>query len=469
MLRDYQITGEQQIRQAFRDGAHRVIYVAPCASGKTHLICDIARRSSDLGARTLILVHRRELLLQTSARLECRHGLVHPEYTPHPDRLVQVAMVQTLVHRLDQYPTFDLIIFDEAHHVKAATWDAVIQRYRTAHAVGFTASACRLDGRSLGDVFDSLVLGPSVEALTPEYLSPCRVYAPSLIDVTGVHRRGGDFIPAELEPRARTLTGDAIEHYRRYADGKPALVACVSVKHAEDVAAAFREVGYRAVCVHGKTPDAVRDRAVAELRTVEVHAIMYCDVFSEGVDVPAVVCGIMLRPTESTGMWIQQCGRILRRSPGKTEGIILDHAGNCLRHGLPNTDREWSLTQGLVKKPATDTIPVHICGKCFSAYLGPMCPYCGAKPEPRPREVSQRDGELLLMTGEERKTEERKADGFEALLEIEVRREYKPGWAIARFRTRGGKVTYAEYAATAKRRGYKPGWAWGAAKRAGVI
>lgn len=475
-LRDYQISGEADIRAAFATGARRVVYVAPTGSGKTVLFCDMAIKAAMKGYRVCILVHRRELVRQVSQCLgqEILHGIIGQGYTPRPSEVIQIAMAQTLVRRLERYPRFDFIIIDEAHHTVADTWHRIINYHCGAYVLGVTATPCRLDGRGMGDVFEALVPGPSVRDLTPQWLAPARVYVPSgsPINTTGVHRRAGDYIPSELEAvvNRRSITGDAIEHYRRYADGLPAVVFCTSVQHAQDTAAQFCEAGYRFVCVHAATPDVDRDRAVMGLSWGD--SVTNCDLFSEGVDVPGLVAGIMLRPTLSLGWAMQTMGRCLRKSPGKSHAIILDHAGNCLRHGLPDTPREWTLTAGAVHRPPDpDGIgPVRICPQCFAAHeTGPVCPYCGHVYEIKPRTVATRGGELLLMTRDERVREERDAGSFEELLALEISRGYKAGWACARARARGEHIGLKQYQATARARGYARGWAWGAAKRAGVV
>jgi superfamily II DNA or RNA helicase len=158
-----------------------------------------------------------------------------------------------------------------------------------------------------------------------------------------------------LAERANVVTGDAIAEYRAKAAGKSAIAFCVTVEHAEAVAADFRAAGFRAAMVCGATPKDERDRLIAGLggtnlagRSLDV--LTSCDLISEGLDVPSVGAVILLRPTASLILCLQQIGRGMRPKADGAPLIVLDHAGNTLRHGLPEEDREWTL-DGITKQP----------------------------------------------------------------------------------------------------------------------
>lgn len=475
ILREYQQRGVDQIRARFAAGVRRVLYTAPTGSGKTVLFAYIARGAAAKDKRVCILVHRRELVLQTCAKLEHPHGVIAAGFPADPRQTIQVASVQTLINRLGQYPQFDLIVCDEAQHARAASWETILAMHPAARVLGVTATPCRLDGRGLGDLFQELIRGPSVRSLIDDgYLAEPVVYAPSTIDTAGVHRAHGDYVTRELAAVADrpTITGDAITHYRRHADRVPTIAFCVSVEHARHVARDFQAAGYIARCVDGGTREAERDDAIAALGSGRIHVLTSCELISEGVDVPIVGCGIMLRPTQSTALAIQQMGRCLRPAPGKRRAIILDHAGNTLRHGLPDDDREWSLEHGHARRPASgadDQVSVRICPRCFYAHAtGPVCPGCGYEYPVEGRDVAERDGELVLQTREEKLAEQATATDFASLVDIEVKRRYRPGWALHVWRTRGNPVTFNEYKEIEEQRGYKHGWAWIRARMEGI-
>lgn len=425
-LRDYQQRAVDDIREAFRAGHKRVLYTAPTGSGKTVMFTYIARHAAARGKTVAIIVHRRELLLQTTARLDQAHGVIAPGYsaTEHP---IQVATVQTLARR-DRGP-FDLLVIDEAHHATAATYLSVIERNPAAHVLGVTATPCRMTGRGLADLFDTLILGPTVPDLTDAgYLAPCEVYAPGVIDTAGIPSRGGDYVTSALTLAADkpAITGNAIQHYKRLADGLPAIAFCVSVDHAEHVAADFRRAGYAARRVDGGTPQRDRDGAIAGLAHGDIDVLTSCDLISEGVDVPVVSCGIMLRPTRSLGLALQQMGRILRPAPNKRAAVILDHAGNCLKHGLPDEPRDWTLTDGARKRDGSGECPVRQCPECFYVHRpAGVCPQCGHVYTPSPREIQEREGELQRLQARRAVGMARDRESLEA---IARERGYKPGW-----------------------------------------
>ena len=177
----------------------------------------------------------------------------------------------------------------------------------------------------------------------------------------------GDFATggAERIMSVASIIGDAVGHYRKYADGKSAICFCVSIKHALKVTAAFLAAGYRAACVHGKMRVEERDAVLAGLATGQVQVVTSCDLIGEGLDVPTVECVILLKPTKSVALHLQQIGRGLRPAPGKERLTVLDHAGNCLRSGFVEDPRAWSLKGRGGRPPEGSPEPSR-------------CPDCGA-------------------------------------------------------------------------------------------
>lgn len=452
-LRDYQQTAVDQIRDAFRRGVKNVLFQGPTGMGKTVLFSYIAKSAAAMGKRVCIIVHRHELLTQTVAKLgRVETGVICNGYTPYATRQIQVASIQSLVNRMHRYDNFDLMIFDEAHHAVSNQWRKVVDNYTSAKILGVTATPMRADGRGLGEIFHELIPGPDVSWLTERgYLSPVEAYAPSTIDVSGVHTSHGDYQRAELAVACDTptITGDAIKHYRTHADGLPVIAFCVSVKHAQHVAEQFRAAGYMARKIDGANSDTERKGMLAGLAHGDIDVLTSCDLISEGVDVPVVSCGIMLRPTKSLGLALQQMGRVLRPAPNKDKAIILDHAGLCLRHGLPDTPREWSL-EGAEKCEKADAAKRALkrCPECFALHPArPSCPSCGHVYQVEGRDVDQRDGDLVKITGPiilppKKKVDEevRKARSEDELRKIAESRGYKQGWVDHILRSRQARA-----------------------------
>jgi len=413
----------------------------------------IALNAIKRNRRVLILVHRVELLKQTGQKLSAfgiPHGYISTEHTQDDQWPVQVAMVATLRNR--QTDPFNLIIVDECHHTPSATYQEVISRHPDAYLLGVTATPCRLDGKGLADCFDEMVQGPQIyELIQFGSLTPPVTYAPAAgIDLKGVRSVAGDYVRSALEEAVGkpSVTGSAVKEYTTHAAGRPCVVFCVSVKHAEQVAEEFRFQGYRAVSVDGNTDKAERDRMIQGLADGSVQVLCSCDIISEGTDVPAIEVGISLRPTKSLSLYIQQMGRVLRKHPGKTRALLLDHAGNCHRHGLITQHREWSLEEGTEKKRTPSEI--RQCLKCYAVYesSGTVCPECGTTPPPKPRELVKVAGELVPVEEAKRAKEEAKRElwgrkSFDEWVAIARKRGYKVGWARFRFEAQearyGGK------------------------------
>ncbi|NDF41803.1 MAG: helicase, partial [Actinobacteria bacterium] len=232
-LRPYQHQAISELRASYREGARAPLLVLPTGAGKTVVFSAVSAGAAARGRHVLILVHRRELITQASAKLAgagVDHGIIAAGF-PASDQPVQVASVQTLARRLSSISwSPDLIVIDEAHHAVAGTWSAALSRWPNAYRLGVTATPVRQDGRGLGAVFDSLVLGPSVsELIAGTFLTPARIYAPPPIaDLAGLKARAGDYRPEEAAERMDRpiVTGDAISHYQRLCNHKRAIVFC---------------------------------------------------------------------------------------------------------------------------------------------------------------------------------------------------------------------------------------------------
>lgn len=461
-LRGYQNTGVGDIRGSYKSKYNAPLFVLPTGGGKTVVFCHIAQQTSQKKKRVTILVHRVELLRQTSKALTksgVEHGLINPKYTPNFNAMVQVASVQTLVKRLHMVQPPDLIIVDEAHHANAGSWKKILQAFPNAKILGVTATPCRGDGRGLGvesgGVFDDLVLGPQIsELIELGYLVAPIVYAPpKKLDLSKISIVRGDYDAKQVATVVDkpTITGDAVQHYMRLCHGVPAVVFCVSVQHAEHVADEFRSRGFRAYSVDGSMDDDMRSRIINGLGDGTVDVVTSCDLISEGTDIPSIGCAILLRPTHSTGLYLQQVGRALRPAPGKQHAIILDHVGNVLKHGMPDDDREWTL-EGKKRKPKRgdqeQNINVQQCQNCFAVHHpSPACPICGFVKPVKDEVPQQIDGELVMITDQQRAAikkqrskEIAQAQTLDDLKAVAKKYGYHHGWAKHIFNSRNAKI-----------------------------
>lgn len=432
-LRDYQEVAVNEVRLEFRKRNFPVLFVLPTGGGKTYTFSYIASSAAEKGGSVCIIVHRKELLLQASASLTnlgIEHGLISPDFTPKPRAAVQVASVDTLLQRLKrQAYKFSLLIFDEAHHVVDGNkWGRVYEQLGRPPMLGVTATPVRTDGKGLGDhaggVFKAMVLGPSVvELIERGMLINPKVYAsPVVPDLDDLKvNRDGDYNLQDLAARVDKprITGSAVSHYSKICPGARAIVFCSSIEHARHVAAEFNAAGYRFDLLVGAPhmSDAERTAVNKRLRRGEIHGACTVDLVSEGYDLPDLECCIMLRPTASEALFLQQVGRVMRPSPGKTECFLLDHVANVgalhngefkRKHGLPNEERDWTLDGRKKKKRKKDEEPeepkvdIKQCPECFTTHeAAPSCPTCGFEyPVKGARSLEQVEGELQQITPE---------------------------------------------------------------------
>jgi DNA repair protein RadD len=452
-LRPYQTEIVEGCRAAFRAGQSSTLVQLATGGGKTVLGSFMVNGSSKRGLVCWWLVHRRELLSQASRTFHSMgidHGLIAGGRPTDLTHRVQIGSVQTVARRLDVLPPPDLIVFDEAHHTGAAQWQQIYDHFPNAKKIGLTATPWRLDGVGLGRWFETMIQGPTVaDLIAAGSLSQYRLFAPSSVDTSAVGTAMGDFKRDELAAimDKPTITGDAVQHYLRLARGKRAVAFAVSIEHSRHIAAQFQAAGVAAEHVDGTMDVGARDAAVARFIAGETLILSNAELFGEGFDVPAIEAAILLRPTKSLSLHLQQVGRALRPCDGKAEAIILDHAGNSLTHGLPDDEREWSLEDRPKKrkKSAAPEVPVRQCSKCFRVFSpAPKCPGCGYVVPIAARQVEEVAGTLaevdLAAVRQQQKREVGRARTQADLERIARERGYKPGWVMAIMRARGGQM-----------------------------
>jgi DNA repair protein RadD len=350
-LRDYQLDAVARIEAAVEAG-ESPLYVAPTGSGKTIVAAAVIERAEERGKRLLVLTHRREILRQTSSKLPMDHGIIQSGLTLDLAYPVQVGSVQTLWTRWMgrnkvPLPAADILVVDEAHHIRARTWSGIIEAYPDAAVIGLTATPCRGDGRGLGNHFDRLILGPQIPDLIAKgQLVETKYYAPVNPDLKGVKTSKGDYVVTELSKRMDRpdMVGDIIENWHKHAQRRKTLVFAIDVAHSQHITDEFVKSGVRAEHLDGSTPKEERDAILRRLESGETEVVTNCMVLTEGFDCPDVACIVLARPTKQLGLFRQMAGRGLRPAPGKTDLILIDHSGAVFMHGLLEDRIDWTST-----------------------------------------------------------------------------------------------------------------------------
>ncbi len=422
-----------------------VCAVAPCGAGKTITVGWMAAATALKNRRVLFLVHRQELIKQsteTFAAMNISHGIIATKYPKDYAQLVQIGSVQTVARRLAEIPAPDFIIIDECHHATASTWRKILEFFPNAKVLGVTATPERLGGHGLGDVFQSLVIGPNAsELIAMSSLTRYQYYAPpAKFNANEIRVKFGEYVKSDMEIQMdqNTVIGDIIDNYRKLANGMRAVCYCVSLSHSKHIAESFCAVGIPAMHIDGDTPDIIREQAIQDFRDDKIKILCNVDLISEGFDVPAMEAVILARPTQSLTLFIQQAMRPMRpdkTNPGKV-AVIIDHVGNVFRHGMPDEDREWTLEPKKKKASQERSVTVKTCPNCFSVhYTARQCLCCGyvypvAAREEMPKEE---DGHLLKIEDVERKARKQEIGRARTVKELEriaIKRGYSFRWII---------------------------------------
>lgn len=387
----FQRRAVDDVRAALRAGHRAVILQLPTGGGKTIVAADIILSALARGHRCLFVAHRLELVEQPYRKLveagvpEARLGLRIGGETARR-RLgadVQIACIDSL--KPGDFAGFRVIVIDECHRACSPSYLArLAERDEGSVVLGLTATPERLDGKGLRQAgFTHIVVG----AMPSELIALGRIVEPTvwtvpddlLPDMRGVGVQGGEFKPADVQKAVgkRELVGAVVEHYGRHGGGYPAIAFAAGIEHSRAVVEMLCNAGIPALHVDGQSGAAARRQALVELRERRVRVVSQCNLWIEGVDEPSVRCAMLLKPTASLTVMLQSVGRAVRAHGGQP-AVVLDHAGNVLRHGHPSEDRVYSL-EGR-SRAAMAHAAVKRCKTCFlivRAHVD-VCPACGA-------------------------------------------------------------------------------------------
>lgn len=381
-LRPYQIRSLDAARARVANGSRRLVYILPTGGGKTVVASEIIRGAIAKGKRVLFLAHRKELIDQCFKKLVVFGvvaGVLMGTDKRRDDFLpVQIASVQTLAKRMDRLPEADIVIVDECHHSTATTYLKLLDAYPNAVVFGLTATPW---GVGLADIYDDSVLAATpTELMDLGALVRYDAFAydsPELHDVKTVR---GEFDQKGLALACNTsvLVGSVVREYMTHAAGRRGILFPVNVEHSQSLVGEFQSFGVRAEHVDANTPKVERERILEGLASGAVTIVSSVGVLTEGFDCPAAEVIMLARPTQSLILHLQMIGRGLRPSSdtGKIKALIHDHAGNLLRHGFPDDERDYSLKATPKRDRDMHTCP--FCCLVFGALKKDgTCPHCG--------------------------------------------------------------------------------------------
>ena len=458
-LREYQTQAVEDLRASFRAGNRRLLLQAGTGSGKTIIAAQIIKNAIAKKKYVLFLAHRRELIDQCAdklVRFGVPHGIIMAGRQAHVIQEVQVASIQTLwaraikKNRMNLPPT-DLIVLDECHRSLSKTYRTLIEAYPEATVLGLTATPCRGDGRGLGEIYQDMVMCPSIDELTTQgFLVPIRYYAPASPDLTGVKTRMGDYVEAELAERMdkKPLVGSIVENWGRLAEGRQTVIFATGVKHSIHIAQEFQAAGVAAAHLDGNTPLDERAQILSDLASGAISVVSNCMVLCEGWDCPPVSCCVLARPTKSIGLYLQMAGRTLRPWENKEDCLLIDHAGCIYEHGFVDEPIPWDLDSRRKIKDAIagqkkKTKPI-TCPECKYVFQGlAACPKCGWAPTKAGQEYAWVKGELVeVQKSTKAKAAKYSMDEKEAwyhqLVQVAAERGYRKGWIAHTYRKKFG-------------------------------
>ena len=400
-LRDYQKDLLERVQKSLEPDKARVMMQLPTGGGKTVIAAHLLSSRLTGGRKAVWLTHRKELAGQTRRMLrETARIRVPPEKrwvgrspAPHLMNGVMVLMAQTAALRAaesgvwSKYDEDDLMIIDEAHHATAKGYELAMKRWR-GRVLGMTATPWRLSEREGFDhLFGELICGPQVTDLQANaFLCRSRVLVPPPDEriLGGEIGSIGDYTESGIErandDRPDIMTAGALRFWKEHAHDRQTIVYAVSVRHAHNLMEVFKEAGIGAGIMLGDTPLDERAATIEKFRSRHLQVLVNVAVATEGFDLPDASCVVIARPTESLTLYLQMVGRGLRPKPDGGVCVILDLAGNSLKHGLAEDHREWSLSPREAELEGEGDGPVVWCEICeaTSPAASHNCHFCGA-------------------------------------------------------------------------------------------
>lgn len=453
VLRPYQERSLEALRQGFIDGHQSQILYMPTGSGKTESAISLLLATLNAGNRSAMILDRRLLCDQTSARLDkydIDHGvLMAGHWRYRTDKHIQVCSAQTLEAR-GSFPGLKLLIVDEAHTSRKSVMDFI--KNTGIKTIGLSATPFT---KGLGAVYTNVVSEVTTgELVNDGSLVPMRVFIAKEIDMDGAKKVAGEWSQKEATERGIKITGDIVSEWVKkttevFGEARKTIVFCAGVDHGKDLQVKFAEAGYNFVSISYKDDDQFKQDAIKEFSKPDssIHGLIATDILTKGFDVPDVMIGISARPfTKSLSSHVQQMGRVMRPCYGKEFALWLDHSGNYLRfkedwEDLYNNGVEC-LDDGKEKSKKEPSLEEKEAARCPSCkYVWPVnsdiCSNCGHVRERR-NEVIVKAGELIEIGTQAKEDADYKRSFYAQLLQYCDANGYSDGWAYYKYQDKFG-------------------------------
>ena len=367
-LRPYQQEGIKKIFEAWSPqklNFMKVLFQMPTGTGKTTVFSEIVRKAQLKNKKVLIVVHRSELVEQIVERLakfQVKAGIISANLNRTPYLDVQVATIQTLSRR--EKPPADIVIIDECHHSKAATYRRLWDIYSSSRFLGVTATPTRMSGEGFKELYDILIpLGSLSYFFGNGFLAQIKHLVCGIPDLSDVKQKMRDYEIKMLRNVMldNSLMANLVKSYQKYIPGKKTIVFAVDIEHSKEIVKRYQKAEIPAVHLDSKTSTTERREILQKFKDGEYLVLSNVDIVSEGFDVPDCEAVQLARPTKSLALYLQQVGRCMRPLPGKEYGFVLDNAGLWLEHGLSYIDRDWTL-EGKKKRRNSSVILPEVVG-----------------------------------------------------------------------------------------------------------
>lgn len=403
-LRDYQQASIDALVDYFMHNDGNPLVVLPTGAGKSHVIAAFVKLVMGYpNQRVMMLTHVKELIEQNYLKL-----MEHWEFAPagvysaglksrdkHDD--IIFAGIQSVHKKAFEFGRFDLIVIDECHLISPNA-NTMYRRFIDDQKrinpylklVGLTATPFRTSSGDIttseGALFDAIAYEkPMIELINEGYLSPLvSKRTVTEIDLSGVHSRGGEFINKELQAATdkEAITQAAVQEIIGYGrDRKAWLIFCAGVDHAIHVKDELVANGITAAVVTGNTPNLEREQILNDYKSGAIRAISNCDVLTTGFDAPNTDLIALLRGTQSPGLYVQMVGRGTRLAENKANCLVLDFAGNVMRHGPVDQVRPWTPSKHqkgeAPSKVCNNTLENGVVCNTIAAASAKKCAVCG--------------------------------------------------------------------------------------------